>query len=125
MEFKDYYRTMGVSRDAKADEIKRSYRRLARKFHPDVSDEPDAEERFKEVQEAYEVLKDPEKRAPTTGSAPTGRRGRSSDLHRTGSPTSASPAAATPMPASSATSSSRCSAAPATGARAAATPTSA
>lgn len=63
MEFKDYYRTMGVSRDARADEIKRSYRRLARKFHPDVSDEPDAEERFKEVQEAYEVLKDPEKRA--------------------------------------------------------------
>ena len=63
MEFKDYYRTMDLARDAKPDEIKRSYRRLARKFHPDVSDEPDAEERFKEVQEAYEVLKDPEKRA--------------------------------------------------------------
>ena len=63
MEFKDYYKTMGVGRDAKPDEIKRSYRRLARKFHPDVSEEPDAEERFKEVQEAYEVLKDPEKRA--------------------------------------------------------------
>ena len=63
MEFKDYYETMGVSRDAAPDEIKRSYRRLARKFQPDVSDEPDAEERFKEVQEAYEVLKDPEKRA--------------------------------------------------------------
>ncbi len=62
MEFKDYYETMGVARDAKPDEIKRSYRRLARKFHPDVSKEPDAEERFKEVQEAYEVLKDPEKR---------------------------------------------------------------
>ena len=53
---------MGVGRDAKPDEIKRSYRRLARKFHPDVSEEPDAEERFKEVQEAHEVLKDPEKR---------------------------------------------------------------
>ena len=63
MEFKDYYETMGVSRAAAPDEIKRSYRRLARRFHPDVSDEPDAEERFKEVQEAYEVLKDPEKRA--------------------------------------------------------------
>ena len=63
MEFKDYYETMGVGRDAEPDEIKRSYRRLARKFHPDVSEEPDAEERFKEVQEAYEVLKDPEKRA--------------------------------------------------------------
>ena len=63
MRFKDYYETMGVARDAAPDEIKRSYRRLARKFHPDVSEEPDAEERFKEVQEAYEVLKDPEKRA--------------------------------------------------------------
>ena len=63
MEFKDYYETMGVARDAGADDIKRSHRRLARKFHPDVSKEPDAEERFKEVQEAYEVLKDPEKRA--------------------------------------------------------------
>ena len=63
MQFKDYYETMGVARDAAPDEIKRSYRRLARKFHPDVSEEPDAEERFKEVQEAYEVLKDPEKRA--------------------------------------------------------------
>jgi curved DNA-binding protein len=54
---------MGVSRDAAQDEIKRSYRKLARKFHPDVSSDPQAEERFKEVGEAYEVLKDPEKRA--------------------------------------------------------------
>lgn len=63
MEFKDYYQIMGVSRDAAQDEIKRAYRQLARKYHPDVSKEPDAEVRFKEVGEAYEVLKDPEKRA--------------------------------------------------------------
>lgn len=63
MEYKDYYKTLGVSRDAKEDEIKRSYRKLARKYHPDVSKEPNAEERFKEVQEAYEVLKDAKKRA--------------------------------------------------------------
>ena len=63
MEFKDYYKVMGVARDASMDEIKRAYRRLARKYHPDVSKEADAETRFKEVGEAYEVLKDPEKRA--------------------------------------------------------------
>ena len=62
MEFKDYYKTMGVARDATQDEIKRAYRKLARKYHPDVSKEAYAEERFKEVGEAYEVLKDPEKR---------------------------------------------------------------
>src|ERR1044072_9476481 len=54
---------MGVARDVGQDELKRVYRRLARKYHPDVSKEKDAEARFKEVQEAYEVLKDPEKRA--------------------------------------------------------------
>src|SRR3954447_11533760 len=62
MEFKDYYKIMGVARDASQDEIKRAYRSLARKYHPDVSKEPQAEARFKELGEAYEVLKDPEKR---------------------------------------------------------------
>ncbi|MEJ2060911.1 MAG: DnaJ C-terminal domain-containing protein [Gammaproteobacteria bacterium] len=62
MEYKDYYKILGVSRDAPQDEIKKVYRRLARKYHPDVSKEADAEDRFKEVNEAYEVLKDPEKR---------------------------------------------------------------
>ena len=63
MEFKDYYGIMGVKREASQEEIKRAYRRLARKYHPDVSKEADAEERFKELGEAYEVLKDPDKRA--------------------------------------------------------------
>lgn len=62
MEFKDYYDILGVKRDASNDEIKRAYRKLARKYHPDVSKEKDAEELFKEVGEAYEVLGDPEKR---------------------------------------------------------------
>jgi len=63
MRYKDYYEVMGVARGATQDEIKRAYRKLARKYHPDVSKEQNAEERFKELQEAHEVLKDPEKRS--------------------------------------------------------------
>src|SRR5215471_7097480 len=63
MKYKDYYSILGVDRKASADDIKRAYRKLARKYHPDVSKEPNAEEKFKEVAEAYETLKDPEKRA--------------------------------------------------------------
>ncbi len=63
MEFKDYYKTLDVSRDATAEEIKKAFRRLARKYHPDVSKEADAEHKMKEVNEAYAVLSDPEKRA--------------------------------------------------------------
>ena len=63
MDFKDYYNIMGLDRNASQDEIKRAYRKLARKYHPDVSKEADAEARFKELGEAYAVLKDPEKRA--------------------------------------------------------------
>lgn len=63
MEYKDYYKIMDVPRTASAEEIKRAYRKLARKYHPDVSKEPNAEQRFKEIGEAYEVLKDSEKRA--------------------------------------------------------------
>jgi curved DNA-binding protein len=63
MKYKDYYATLGVARGASQDEIKKAYRKLAQKWHPDVSKEKDAKEKFQEISEAYQALKDPEKRA--------------------------------------------------------------
>lgn len=63
MSKRDYYEVLGVSKDATKEEIKKAYRKLARKYHPDVSKEPDAAEKFKEVKEAYEVLSNEQKRA--------------------------------------------------------------
>ncbi|HEY5899609.1 MAG TPA: DnaJ C-terminal domain-containing protein [Burkholderiales bacterium] len=63
MKYKDYYKILGVERGAAEEEIKKAYRRLARKYHPDVSKEANAKERFQEVSEAYETLRDKEKRA--------------------------------------------------------------
>jgi len=63
MKYKDYYASLGLARGASDEDIKKAYRRLARKYHPDVSKESDAEEKFKEIAEAYQTLKDPEKRA--------------------------------------------------------------
>jgi curved DNA-binding protein len=60
--YRDYYEALGVPRDASSEDIRRAYRTLARQYHPDVNKEPDAEDRFKEISEAYEVLRDPEKR---------------------------------------------------------------
>lgn len=63
MEFKDYYAALGVARDAPLEAVKKAYRKLARKYHPDVSKEPDAEARMRDINEAYAVLSDPERRA--------------------------------------------------------------
>ena len=63
MKYKDYYEILGVKRDASDDEIRKAYRKLARKYHPDVSKDPQGEEKFKDVSEAYKTLKDPEARA--------------------------------------------------------------
>jgi len=60
---RDYYEVLGVSRTATAEELRRAYRRLAREYHPDVNKSPGADEKFKEINEAYEVLSDPERRA--------------------------------------------------------------
>jgi curved DNA-binding protein len=87
LEYKDYYKTLGVKKDASQDEVQKAYRKLARKHHPDVNKDPEAETRFKEIGEAYEVLKDPDKRkkydqfgsawntARQTGSPPPGWEG--------------------------------------------------
>jgi curved DNA-binding protein len=62
VKYQDYYQILGVPRDAEKSDIKKAYRKLARRYHPDVNSEADAEEKFKEVNEAYEVLKDSDKR---------------------------------------------------------------
>src|SRR5438445_4814035 len=62
VEYKDYYKTLGVPKNASTDDIKKAYRKLARQYHPDVNKKPDAEKKFKEINEANEVLGDPEKR---------------------------------------------------------------
>jgi curved DNA-binding protein len=75
IEFKDYYKTLGVSRTASQDDIKKAFRKLARQFHPDVAkDKKTAEEKFKEINEAYEVLSDPQKRAKYDDLGPDGAR---------------------------------------------------
>ena len=72
---RDYYEVLGVSRDASKDEIKRAYRKMSKKYHPDINKEPGAEEKYKEVQEAYETLSDDQKRAAYDQYGPDGANG--------------------------------------------------
>ena len=66
MDKRDYYEVLGISKSASKDEIKKAYRKLSKKYHPDINKEPDADEKFKEVKEAYEVLSDDQKRSIMT-----------------------------------------------------------
>ena len=124
MEYTDYYKVLGVARDAKQAEIKRAYRKLARKYHPDVSEEKDAAAKFKEVGEAYAVLKDPEKRAAYDQLGANWKAGQDfrpppgwdQGFEYGGGFDPAVAAVAASIPASSATSSRRCSVAVAAGA---------
>ena len=112
MQFKDYYEILGVPATPPADEIKKAFRQLARKYHPDVSKAPDAEARMKEINEAYAVLSDPERRVAYDQLLGRGAVGaRNSARRPAGMPASSSPDAAspTPRPPTSATSSRSCS----------------
>ena len=79
MDFKDYYNVLGITRDATGDEVKKAFRKAARKYHPDINSGAEAEAKFKDVNEAYEVLKDPERRAAydQLGQDPPAGQGRS------------------------------------------------